>query len=118
MSTRALTPAILLADEFAGAGLSTPAAIPADKRTDRAWVIVKRGTGGAGAVTVANAYLVGVDADEDAIRIATLGSMNIAATEDGFAVLVSGVGAWEALAFNSDAIAADTVDVYVLFIED
>ena len=109
-------------------GAQAGAEIPAAQRTSRGWVIARRGAGGSGAVTVANAYLRGlldngepagsaIDAEEF-VRCAELGSMNIAAGEGGFAKLVEGMGAFKRLSFNSDAIAADTVDVYYLPIED
>ncbi len=104
------------------------ASIPAHQRTAKAWVIARRGAGGSGAVTVANAYLEGLidngepvgteDDGEGFIRCATLGSMNIAAGEAGTAVLVEGLGCFKHLAFNSDAIAADTIDVSILPVAD
>lgn len=109
-------------------GEMSGARLPRTSRTSKGWVIVKRGAGGSGAVTVANAYLRGLldngeteddeDDGESFIRFADLGSMNIAAGEDGIAKLVEGAACFKRLAFNSDAISSDTVDVYYLPVAD
>lgn len=97
------------------------ATIPTNQRTARGWLFARRGAGGSGAVTIANAYLLGQVSDTPGApfdRIATLGSMDIAAAFEGRGVLVDGTGAFERLAVNSDAIVGDTVDFYWLPLTD
>lgn len=97
------------------------AAIGANSRLSRGWLIARRYPGVTGAIAIPNAYLSGHvtdDVEEGCDKFLVIGSMDIAEADGGRAVLVDGVGVWSRIVFTCDGLAGPDIDVVFLPIDD